>query len=52
VRARAQVAHEALNDDGAAEADSDDVSLRQRAWPLVEMMKRAQDADVPIVWGV
>ena len=52
VRARTQVAHEALNDDGAAEADSDDVSLRQRAWPLVEMMKRAQAEDVPIVWGV
>jgi Domain of unknown function (DUF1840) len=47
-----RAANEAMNDDGAAEADSDDVSLRQRAWPLVEMMKRAQAADVPIVWGV
>lgn len=28
------------------------VSLRQRAWPLVEMMKRAQAANEPIVWGV
>ncbi len=28
------------------------VSLRQRAWPLVEMMKRAQRAGQPIVWGV
>lgn len=28
------------------------VSLRQRAWPLVEMMKRAQAADKEIVWGV
>ena len=27
------------------------VSLRQRAWPLVEMMKRAQAENEPIVWG-
>ena len=30
----------------------DRVSLRQRVWPLVEMLRRAQRADVPIVWGV
>lgn len=41
----------------AAGADADDegardVSLRQRAWPLMEMMKRSLAADVPIVWGV
>jgi hypothetical protein len=28
------------------------VGLRQRAWPLVEMMKRAHAAGEPIVWGV
>ncbi|MET0350910.1 MAG: DUF1840 domain-containing protein [Rhizobacter sp.] len=28
------------------------VSLRQRAWPLVELMKRAQPAGHDIVWGV
>lgn len=28
------------------------VSLRQRAWPLIEMMRRAQGADKEIVWGV
>src|SRR5262245_40680315 len=28
------------------------VSLRQRAWPLVELMKRAQAAGHDIVWGV
>ena len=28
------------------------VSLRQRAWPLGEMMKRAHAADEEIVWGV
>jgi Domain of unknown function (DUF1840) len=29
-----------------------EVSLRQRAWPLIEMLKRAQAADHDIVWGV
>ncbi|WP_298829615.1 DUF1840 domain-containing protein [uncultured Piscinibacter sp.] len=41
----------------AAGAEADDegeryVSLRQRAWPLMEMMKRSLAANVPIVWGV
>jgi hypothetical protein len=47
-------------DDAARKAAADDrndapqdrVSLRQRAWPLVEMMKRAQAANQEIVWGV
>ncbi len=51
-RAQTQVASDAMNDDGAPVADGDDVSLRQRAWPLMQMMERAQAADVPIVWGV
>jgi Domain of unknown function (DUF1840) len=28
------------------------ISLRQRAWPLVEMMKRCHADEAPIVWGV
>jgi hypothetical protein len=28
------------------------IGIRQRAWPLVEMMKRAHKAGEPIVWGV
>lgn len=28
------------------------VSLRQRAWPLIQMIERALAADKPIVWGV
>ena len=28
------------------------VTLRQRAWPLVDMMKRAHAAGKEIVWGV
>jgi hypothetical protein len=29
----------------------DAVSLRQRVWPLAEMIKHAQAANEPIVWG-
>ncbi len=28
------------------------VTLRQRAWPLLEMFKHAQLAQVAVVWGV
>ncbi len=28
------------------------VSLRQRAWPLMDMMKRAQAKQVDVLWGV
>lgn len=28
------------------------VSLRNRAWPLIQMIERAQAAGKPIVWGV
>ena len=28
------------------------VTLRQRAWPLAEMIRRSQQAKVDIVWGV
>ncbi len=28
------------------------VALRKRAWPLIQMIQRAQAADEPIVWGV
>jgi len=42
--------------DAAAEgrklAPRDGVTLRQRAWPLVEMMKRSITEGADIVWGV
>ena len=42
--------------DAAAEgrklAPRDGVTLRQRAWPLLEMMKRSQAEGADIVWGV
>jgi hypothetical protein len=28
------------------------VGLRQRLWPVVEMLRRAHAADAPVVWGV
>jgi len=28
------------------------VALRQRVWPMVEMLRRAQDAGVAVVWGI
>lgn len=33
---------------GAAEG----VSLRQRVWPMIEMLRRAHAAGEPVVWGV
>ena len=42
--------------DAAAEGEvlppREGVSLRQRAWPMVEMMRRAHAAGHEIVWGV
>lgn len=57
---RAIAAEEAARAQAEAEARArgepppkfDGIGLRQRAWPLVEMMKRAHKADEPIVWGV
>jgi hypothetical protein len=51
-------AQEAAAAAAAADGDAQDaqgprgVSLRQRAWPLIEMLRRAQAADEPVVWGV
>lgn len=36
----------------ADERLGDPVVLRQRVWPLVEMLRRAHAADEPVVWGV
>ncbi len=47
-------ARQALADDrpdgpaGAAEA----IGLRQRFWPMVDLLRRAQQAQVPVLWGV
>ncbi|MEO6410780.1 MAG: DUF1840 domain-containing protein [Burkholderiaceae bacterium] len=45
-------AEQELRSSGQTLPARDGVSLRQRAWPLVEMMKRAHAEGEPIVWGV
>ncbi len=39
-------------EDDAAEPAARGVSLRQRVWPMVELLKRAQAAGQSVVWGV
>ena len=34
------------------EAAAPNVGLRQRLWPMVELLRRAQAAKVAVVWGV
>jgi hypothetical protein len=42
----------------AADGDADDqparpgITLRQRLWPVIDMLKRAQGARQPVAWGV
>ena len=38
--------------DNEAAQEVDTVTLRQHAWPLIEMLKQAQAANEVIVWGV
>jgi hypothetical protein len=38
--------------DGRKLPPRDGVTLRQRAWPLLEMMKRSMAEGADIVWGV
>jgi len=49
--ARAQAEKEAAAE-GTKLAPRDGVTLKQRAWPLVEMMKRSIGEQVDVVWGV
>jgi hypothetical protein len=49
--ARAQAEKDAAAE-GKKLAPRDGVTLRQRAWPLVDMMKRSIADKVDIVWGV
>lgn len=48
---RAQAQTEATAE-GRRQPVHEGVDLRQRVWPLLEMMKRAQNAHHPIVWGM
>jgi hypothetical protein len=43
----------AAQSEEASTADGElGVNLKQRLWPMIEMMKRASPAREPIVWGV
>ena len=46
--ANADADADATERDGAVRA----VGLRQRLWPMVEMLRRAHAADARVVWGV
>ncbi|CAN5837385.1 hypothetical protein BH11PSE8_BH11PSE8_14360 [soil metagenome] len=39
-------------DDGDDTAHARGIGFRQHAWPMLQMMKRAQAEDANIVWGV
>jgi hypothetical protein len=40
------------SDDGDDPAAEQAVGLRQRVWPMVEMLRQAHAAAQPVVWGV
>ena len=49
----------AVDDEAGGSADAGDedaarpaVGLRQRLWPMIDMLRRCQVAGQPIVWGV
>jgi hypothetical protein len=45
-------AHDPFDDAPPLLVSDANVSLRQRAWPLMDMMKRSQAKQVDVVWGV
>lgn len=49
---RAAAAERGADRDGAADEVPHAVGLRQRLWPMVDMLRRALAANEPIVWGV
>lgn len=49
---RAPPQDDAGEGDETESARPDGVTLRQRVWPLVEMLRRSQAAGEAIVWGV
>lgn len=50
--AAAGAATTAATDETAADDTVAPVGLRQRVWPMVEMLRRAHAEQQPIVWGV
>ncbi|CUA94049.1 DUF1840 domain-containing protein [Thiomonas bhubaneswarensis] len=50
-QAREEAANAAAAD-GQVVSSAQPIGLKQRAWPFIQMLKRCQQADVPVVWGV
>lgn len=50
--AAAEMARQGSRDDDSEERGAVAVGLAQRAWPLLEMMRRSQRENADIVWGV
>jgi hypothetical protein len=54
--AQEEAAHKAAIDEAAARGEAppalESVSLRQRAAPLIEMLRRCEKAGADLVWGV
>jgi hypothetical protein len=42
----------ATQDDAEDQPARPGIALRQRLWPVIDMLKRAQGARQPVVWGV
>lgn len=40
------------DDDDPARPEQPPVGLRQRLWPMIEMLRQCQQAAEPVVWGV
>ena len=54
---QAAVLHEEAQPDATEDATGDPparpgITLRQRLWPVIDMLKRALGARQPVVWGV
>lgn len=43
---------EAASDEAADNPARPGITLRQRLWPVIDMLKRALGARQPVVWGV
>jgi hypothetical protein len=60
LEAAVAAAEATAGDEAEASADGDrdrdggprGVGLRQRLWPMIELMRRSQAAGEPVVWGV
>ena len=58
LHAAVEAAEQAPADGGDEDAEEPDphtargVTLRQRVWPMLEMLRRAHAEDAPVVWGV